>query len=388
MTIPLRAVRCVVDHSSSIRGLVKTVLGRSSSLALMPVAALTVLTACSMGGRGDNGSGTTGAQIAPSIADRPALMLPTWVQSTRPATLWEEPVGSSVSNADVRAFDTLEVLDAQDGRLLVVSELSQTEGWVDVRNVQPSDAPAQWLQNHRVTRPYANASDPTPTGPAIAQFTYLRQAGEPDGDRIPVQVDPRDARAPTVWLDTEALGPAGPPRRVVYTGPAGQALSVGTGPTSRDAFLEAVGNAAQESQFRSGVPASVTVAQAILESDWGESALSKVANNYFGIKASGKIGSGGVVWMRTWEVIGGQDVYLQEPFRAYPSLEDSVEDHAKLFTGLRLYAAAMRVVDNPLSFAQAIHAAGYSTDPNYVSKLTRLMDQYNLGRWDRGPSDG
>jgi hypothetical protein len=388
MTIPLRAVRCVVNDSFSIGGLVKSVLSRSSSLALLPVAALTVLTACSMGGRDENGFGTTGAQIAPSIADRPALMLPTWVQSTRPAALWDEPVGSSVSNANVPAFETLEVLDAQDGRLLVVSEPSQTEGWVDVRNVQPSDAPGQWLQNHRTTRPYANVSDPTPIGPAIAQFTYLRQAGEPDGERIPVQVDPRDARAPTVWVDTDAWGPAGPPRRVVYTGPAGQALSVGTGPTSRDAFLEAVGNAAQASQSRSGVPASVTVAQAILESDWGASALSKVANNYFGIKASGKIGNGGVVWMRTWEVIGGQDVYLQEPFRAYSSLEDSVEDHAKLFTGLRLYAAAMQVVDNPLSFAQAIHAAGYSTDPNYVSKLTRLMDQYNLGRWDRDPSDG
>jgi flagellum-specific peptidoglycan hydrolase FlgJ len=152
--------------------------------------------------------------------------------------------------------------------------------------------------------------------------------------------------------------------------------------SGREAFLEAVENAAQESQTRSGVPASVTVAQAILESDWGESQLAKVANNYFGIKATGKIGSGGVVWMRTWEVIGGEDAFLKEPFRAYRSLEDSVDDHANLFTGLRLYSGAMRVVEDPLSFAQAIHAAGYSTDPNYVSKLVRLMDQYDLGRLD------
>ena len=140
---------------------------------------------------------------------------------------------------------------------------------------------------------------------------------------------------------------------------------------------------AKASQARSGVPASVTVAQAILESDWGASSLARIANNYFGIKATGKIGSGGVVWMRTWEVIGGQDVYLQEPFRAYRSMADSVADHARLFTGLRLYSAAMKVVHDPLAFAEAIHTAGYSTDPGYVSKLARLMDQYDLGRLDQ-----
>jgi hypothetical protein len=283
----------------------------------------------------------------------------------------------------LQAFQTLQVLGAVQGRLWVADAATQTRGWVDIRSVQPSDPPARWLQNHRVTRGYESPSNETPSGAAIAQFTYLRQVGEPIGDRIPVQIDPRTSPGPIVWVDAAAVGPSGAPQRLVYTSSPPRAPRAQNALESRSAFLEAVGSAAKASQASSGVPASVTVAQAILESDWGESSLSRIANNYFGIKATGKIGSGGVVWMRTWEVIGGQDVYLQEPFRAYRSMADSVADHATLFTGLRLYSAAMKVVHDPLAFAEAIHRAGYSTDPSYVSKLARLMDQYDLGRLDQ-----
>jgi hypothetical protein len=310
-------------------------------------------------------------------------MLPDWVQTTRRAQLWSDHGGNSTDIVSVQAFQVLRVLGAEEGRLRVLDHATQALGWVDIRSVQPSDPPAHWLQNHRVTRGYENPSDYAPSGAAIAQFTYMRQVGEPIGDRIPVQVDPRTAKGPIVWVDAGASGPVGAPPRVVYTGSLPRAPRADNAMASRSAFLDAVGSAARASQASSGVPASVTVAQAILESDWGESSLARIANNYFGIKATGRIGSGGVVWMRTWEVIGGQDVFLQEPFRAYRSLADSVADHATLFTGLRLYSAAMKVVHDPLAFAEEIHTAGYSTDPSYVSKLARLMDQYDLGRLDR-----
>jgi flagellum-specific peptidoglycan hydrolase FlgJ len=149
-------------------------------------------------------------------------------------------------------------------------------------------------------------------------------------------------------------------------------------------FIAAVGAAAQSSRKATGVPASVTVAQAILESDWGRSALTRQANNLFGIKAvGGATGTAGMITLATWEhTANGSDVVVQAPFKAYYTLQQSIDDHARFFTSNHRYAAALAVANDPRAFAQAIQAAGYATDPNYASKLIGLMDRYNLYRFD------
>jgi flagellar protein FlgJ len=63
-------------------------------------------------------------------------------------------------------------------------------------------------------------------------------------------------------------------------------------------------------------------------------------------------------------------------------LEQSIEDHGRFFIVNRRYAAALAVGSDARAFAQAIQDAGYATDPNYASKLDRLMDRYNLYRFD------
>jgi flagellum-specific peptidoglycan hydrolase FlgJ len=147
-------------------------------------------------------------------------------------------------------------------------------------------------------------------------------------------------------------------------------------------FIEAIGAAARVSRQATGVPASVTVAQAILESDWGRSRLARQGNNLFGIKALSGPGPDGVVTMATWEHTPAGDVVVQAPFKAYGSLEQSVEDHGRFFVVNRRYAAALGVGRDARAFAQAIQDAGYATDPNYASKLDALMDKYNLYRFD------
>ena len=125
-----------------------------------------------------------------------------------------------------------------------------------------------------------------------------------------------------------------------------------------DGFIAAVGAAAQQSQKETKVPASVTIAQAILESDWGNSLLSKKANNYFGIKASSGPGPAGVIRMSTWEVIQGANVTV---------------------------AGAFKFTDDPAEFARQIAAAGYATDPAYASKLISLIQKFGLDRYDLKP---
>ena len=154
------------------------------------------------------------------------------------------------------------------------------------------------------------------------------------------------------------------------------------GSTPQEQFIASIGEAAVESADRTGVPASVTIAQAILESYWGSSRLARDANNYFGIKAQTKGGSAGSIWLDVWEVIGGRNVVQSQAFRAYNSVAESFVDHGLFFLENGRYLSAMAVKNDPQQFAREINRAGYATDPSYAAKLIALMDRYNLYRYD------
>ena len=148
------------------------------------------------------------------------------------------------------------------------------------------------------------------------------------------------------------------------------------------AFILNAAEAARESQGKTGVPASVTIAQAILESYWGTSRLARENNNYFGIKARERPGTAGVVWYNVWEVIDGANVVQAEPFRAYKTAADSFVDHGWFFHNNGRYAGALAARGDPKQFAREINRAGYATDPAYAPKLIGLMDRFNLYAYD------
>ena len=131
-----------------------------------------------------------------------------------------------------------------------------------------------------------------------------------------------------------------------------------------------------------GVPASVTIAQAILESGWGGSELATRANNYFGIKCAAVASPHqiGCIDKATWEHLNGNDVTMTASFSRYASMRDSFLDHGLFLTKPR-YAAAFKAA-TPDEFARRIWQAGYATDPQYPAKLVRLMDQYELRQYD------
>ena len=86
--------------------------------------------------------------------------------------------------------------------------------------------------------------------------------------------------------------------------------------------------------------------------------------------------------MTTWEHTPSGDVVVQAPFRAYRTLEESIDDHGKFFTSNKRYANALALAGDPQAFAHAIQSAGYATDPSYASKLIGLMNKYDLYRFD------
>lgn len=147
------------------------------------------------------------------------------------------------------------------------------------------------------------------------------------------------------------------------------------------AFIERVGNLAAADMQKSGVLASLTIAQAILESEWGKSGPTVKANALFGIKA-GTNWKGRVYSTKTQECYDGVNfTTVTALFRAYNSWEESVENHSALLTGATRYKAVVGERDYKTA-CRAIKAAGYATNPNYADKLIQLIESYSLTAYD------
>jgi flagellum-specific peptidoglycan hydrolase FlgJ len=162
--------------------------------------------------------------------------------------------------------------------------------------------------------------------------------------------------------------------------PAAQPAMPGT--AAHRAFIERVAPGAMATQQKYGVPASVTIAQAIDESGWGQSILASQDHNLFGIKGSGPAGSD---LLPTQEVIGGQLVDSTAPFRVYHNIGQSIVAHGKLLARSDYYTNAMANKHQPNAFAEALTGV-YATDPSYGGKLIALMQHYDLYRFDAAPA--
>jgi flagellum-specific peptidoglycan hydrolase FlgJ len=143
------------------------------------------------------------------------------------------------------------------------------------------------------------------------------------------------------------------------------------------AFFAMLTQAAQACQKQTGIPASLTLAQAALESGWGTRAP---GNNLFGIKP-GSSWKGPTIDFLTTEHIDGKDVHLTLTFRAYPNWQASMLDHAQVLLGNH-YAACRRETTGT-GWARAVAAAGYATDPKYADKLVSIIRDYNLAFRDQ-----
>ena len=144
-------------------------------------------------------------------------------------------------------------------------------------------------------------------------------------------------------------------------------------------FFAAIAPGAVAAYKKYHVLPSLTMAQAAIESGYGKYSIE---NNLFGIKA-GKGWSGGKKLCWTTEYNSAGSAYkTQAWFRTYPSVDESIEDHAKLLTGSR-YKAVIAAKSYSEATA-AVKAAGYATDPGYPKILNKVIKDYNLDKYDNG----
>lgn len=141
------------------------------------------------------------------------------------------------------------------------------------------------------------------------------------------------------------------------------------------AFVDRLMPAALEAEQQTGIPAHFMVAQAALETGWGRAepkgADGRPSYNIFGIKA-GRTWQGPTAEATTTEVIAGLAQTRSERFRVYGSHAEAFADYAQLLAGNPRYAGVLGTRE-PQQFARGLHAAGYATDPNYASKLERVI---------------
>jgi flagellum-specific peptidoglycan hydrolase FlgJ len=146
------------------------------------------------------------------------------------------------------------------------------------------------------------------------------------------------------------------------------------------AFFAKYAPAAQRTCRGTGLLPSVTLAQAALESNWGESGLSKYHNNFGGIKA-GRYWRGATVTLPTTEEIKGKLVKTTAAFRKYPTADAYFADRIQLFRSLSRYASLLRV-DTYKAEAMLFTQTGYCTDTHYGPKLIAIIEQHGLTKYD------
>ncbi|GKS86770.1 flagellar assembly peptidoglycan hydrolase FlgJ [Acidovorax sp. SUPP1855] len=148
-------------------------------------------------------------------------------------------------------------------------------------------------------------------------------------------------------------------------------------PKGRESFVQHHRDAAERVAKESGIPASFMLGQAGHETGWGKSEIrSKDGDNsfnLFGIKA-GKGWTGKVAEITTTEYIGGVPRKVTAKFRAYDSYEDSFKDYAKLINDNPRYEKAREKTHSAVAYATELQKAGYATDPEYASKLSRAIN--------------
>lgn len=175
----------------------------------------------------------------------------------------------------------------------------------------------------------------------------------------------------TVILSIVLLFSCSSSRKAKSTG-----LSAGSLPGYAEDYIMKYSDLAVREMHRTGIPASITLAQGMLESDYGRSTLAKKSNNHFGIKCH-----------NDWN---GKKVYHDdnrkgECFRAYQSVEDSYVDHSDFLVNGSRYKDLFRLSNTDYKgWAHGLKKAGYATDPNYPSLLIRKIDEYRLHEFDTG----
>lgn len=143
-----------------------------------------------------------------------------------------------------------------------------------------------------------------------------------------------------------------------------------------DEYIRQYKDAAIQDMKKTGVPASITLAQGMFESDYGNSPLAKEANNHFGIKCH-----------KEWDgpVYHQDDDAKDECFRKYEKVQHSYDDHSEFLRSRERYSSLFQLdIADYKGWAHGLKKAGYATNPQYANRIIDIIERYNLNDLDKG----
>jgi flagellum-specific peptidoglycan hydrolase FlgJ len=158
-------------------------------------------------------------------------------------------------------------------------------------------------------------------------------------------------------------------------------------------FIEKLAPYAVATMKQYGIPASVVLAQASIESsdsqgNWGASPLATEDLNFFGIKSRRKNGVPTEPYCehntREWNKKLKSYEIEREPFRKFKTVQECFDRHAELLSGDERYAPAMKVASDRYKFALQLQLCGYATEPKYASMLIGRIDNWDMAKFDLG----
>ena len=194
-------------------------------------------------------------------------------------------------------------------------------------------------------------------------------------DMLARQLQIKQSSVPPEELDS--LAPTQRSMPLATGSTANTALQAQSAPQNAREFVQQMSQHAEAASQDSGIPANLMLGQAALETGWGKRQITgtdgTASNNLFGIKATSSW-KGKTVEALTTEYINGVPQKRIEKFRAYDSYADSFRDFANMMRNNPRYDNVMSNTGSTAGYAQAMQDAGYATDPQYASKLQRVIN--------------
>jgi len=142
-------------------------------------------------------------------------------------------------------------------------------------------------------------------------------------------------------------------------------------------FIQTFQDIAVAEMQRTQIPASITMAQAIIESAWGNGVLARSSNNFFGIKCK-KNWEGATYYIED-DDYNSKGSLMKSCFRAYETIEESFVDHSDFLVGNPRYAELFKLSPKDyIGWAYGLKACGYATDAFYAEKLIKKIEEYHL----------
>ena len=323
-------------------------------------------------------SATGPAAVAPAAASPSAAISPP-VATSSPAAGPSADAGpaSAVSHRAAKAASAAPADGVVIPGLPAADPGTAKDRWGTRLGQQPAGGPGRaGRDTAQPAHAHASVAAPAVARPSVSADPVIPGLGLPGFVTTrPPSSQPKAAAIPGLPIAPLRLA-VGPAHRRHHHPVARQAVAR---TPAQQAFINEIAPGAVAAQRRYGVPASVTIAQAIVESGWGQSQLASQDHNLFGIKGTGPAGS---VQEPSWEYLNGQSVLQNSSFRVYRNAAESIDDHGRLLATSEYYRRTMSYRRDPNAFASSLTGI-YATDPEYGTQLISLMRRYNLYRYDQ-----